>query len=50
MSSPPFAEEHLPNVAGRAIQECIDFGGNLGAAALGTATAVPGRITPEDQS
>ena len=48
MSSPPFAEEHLTNVAGRAIQECIEFVGNLGAAGLGTATAVPSRITPED--
>jgi hypothetical protein len=50
MSSPPFAEEHLPNVAGRAIQECIEFGVNVGAAQLGWATAVPSRITPEDQS
>ena len=32
MSSPPFGEEHLTNVAGRAIQECIDFVGDLGAA------------------
>jgi hypothetical protein len=47
MSSAPFPEEHLPNIAGRAIQECIDFVGDLGAAGLGTATAVPSRITPE---
>ncbi|HZQ54086.1 MAG TPA: hypothetical protein VFB14_17925 [Bryobacteraceae bacterium] len=50
MSSPPFAEEHLPTVAGRAIQECIEFGVNVGAARLGWATAALNRITPEDQS